>query len=417
MWQAQKWAQLYSVRELPANRSIWLEYLYSTVIELFQCDVWRATEKSLEWTTGSDLTEEAAARFPKANPPAYCYEVLQDLFHDRCRNVSHTRLHLLVGNKIRSLNVWNLVCDLLGFDLHDGRLEQRKSLKSTPYRIATRRSIELVSDVLGHTEACRWFMKLGRLLLLTHWILPWPSTTKLISTTKESGKKDLKRRLIWVSLVYATPDLLRLYNHRSTVPMCPIGGKERQTTVRDQLCQALHATSTERFGPSGWAPESDPSDSRFHWVPEDLLRRTGPILSVESFNIGRAVEPCSKGKVYPLAERGQPPILRLVSRIRNRTLEELDQLFSDLILAAQSEAEYQEFGENSATQPASDFDLDVTHPDLDQHGFTRNLNRTASGNLMNPTSATSDTASDSDTVDSSSTRNPPTRLRRALRSR
>ncbi|KAJ4177929.1 hypothetical protein NW767_014984, partial [Fusarium falciforme] len=112
--------------------------------------------------------------------------------------------------------------------------------------------------------------------------------------------------------------------------------------------------------PSGWTPESDPSDSRFHWAPEDLLRPTGPILSVRSFNIGRAIDPYSKGKVYPLAERGRPPVLRLVSRIRNRTLKELDQLFSDLILAAQSEAEYQELGSNSVTQPVSDFDLDVT---------------------------------------------------------
>lgn len=111
---------------------------------------------------------------------------------------------------------------------------------------------------------------------------------------------------------------------------------------------------------SGWTPESDPSDSRFHWDPEDLLRRTSPILSVRSFNIGRAIEPCSKGKVYALAERGQPPVLRVVSRIRDRTLEEPDQLFSDLILAAQSEAEYQELGSNSVTQPVSDFDLDVS---------------------------------------------------------
>ncbi|KAH6960098.1 hypothetical protein BKA56DRAFT_190504 [Ilyonectria sp. MPI-CAGE-AT-0026] len=421
MWQAQKWAQRYSVRDLPTNRCIWLEYLYSTVIELFQCDVWRAAEKSLEWKTGSDLTDEAAARFSKANPPSYCYDVLQNSFHDRRRSVSHTRPHLLVGNKIRSLNVWDLVCDLLGFDLHDGRLEQRKCLKSTPYRIATRRSIELVSDVLGQTEACRWFIKLGRLLLLTHWILPWPSTTKLISTTKESRNKDLKRRLTWVSLVYATPDLLRLYNHRSTVPMCRMEDQERQITIRDQLCQALHAINAERFGPSGWTPDSDPSDSRFHWAPDDLLRCTGPILSIESFAIGRAVEPRSEGKIYPLAERGQPPVLRLVNRIRNRTLEELDQLFSDLIAAAQSEAELQETGSNSATQPVSNFDLDMTHPDLDQHGLTRNLNRTASGNLMDPTLATSDTASDttsdSDTLDSSSTWNPPRRLRRALRSR
>ncbi|KAM6513506.1 hypothetical protein FALCPG4_015914 [Fusarium falciforme] len=62
----------------------------------------------------------------------YFYDVLQSSFHDRRRNISHTRPHLLVGNKVRSLHEWGLICDLLGFDLHDGRLEQRNCLKSTP---------------------------------------------------------------------------------------------------------------------------------------------------------------------------------------------------------------------------------------------------------------------------------------------
>jgi hypothetical protein len=47
MWQAYKWAQHYSVRERPVNRGIWLKYLYSTVIELFQCDVYSEAVKSL----------------------------------------------------------------------------------------------------------------------------------------------------------------------------------------------------------------------------------------------------------------------------------------------------------------------------------------------------------------------------------
>jgi hypothetical protein len=278
MWQAHKWAQHYSVRERPVNRGIWLEYLYSAVIELFQCDVWSEAVKSLEWTTGSDLNDKAGTEFSRTNPPDYCYDVLQDLFHDRRRSLSNTRPHLLVGNKVRSLDTWDLVCDLLGFDLHEGRLEPRKCLKTTPYRIAVRRSFELISEVLGCTEASRWFTKLGRLLLLTHWILPWPSTTNIISTTKESRKKGLKRRLIWVSIVYTTPDLLRLYSHRSTVPMCPMEDKERQITIRDKLYEAIITTSARRFGTSGWTTESDPLDRRFHWTPDDLLQYTCQIL-------------------------------------------------------------------------------------------------------------------------------------------
>ncbi|KAH6949601.1 hypothetical protein DER45DRAFT_588433 [Fusarium avenaceum] len=134
MWQAHKWAQHYSVRERPINRRIWLEYLYSTVIELFQCDVWYEAVESLEWTTGSDLNEKAATKFSKTNPQSFVTMFLQDLFHDRRRSLSHTRPHLLTGNKIRSLDIWSLVCDLLGFDLHEGRLEPRNASK--PLHIA-----------------------------------------------------------------------------------------------------------------------------------------------------------------------------------------------------------------------------------------------------------------------------------------
>ncbi|KAF4993207.1 hypothetical protein FDECE_13485 [Fusarium decemcellulare] len=128
MWQAHRWAQRYSIREVPTNRLIRLEYLYNTVVELFQCDVWREAEKSLEWVAGSDLMGHAAAKFPKTNPPEYCYDVLQDLFHDRRLNLSHTRPHLLTGNKIRSLDISDLVCDLLGFSLREGLLEPQKAL-------------------------------------------------------------------------------------------------------------------------------------------------------------------------------------------------------------------------------------------------------------------------------------------------
>ncbi|EWY79585.1 hypothetical protein FOYG_17279 [Fusarium oxysporum NRRL 32931] len=434
MWQAQQWAQRYSVRESPINRCIWLEYLYSTVIELFQCDVWRAAEKSFGWKTGSDLTDEAAAQFSVARPPPYCYDVLQRSFHDRRRNISHTRPHLLVGNKVRSSRVWDLVCDLLGFDLLDGHLEQRNGLQSIPYRIAVRRSIELISDVLGHAEACGWFMKLGHLLLLTHWILPWPSNKEFISTTKQSRNRNLNRRLIWVSLIYAATEP-RQFQHqrRPTIPTCPIEDEEHCITTRNGLQEALNAIFAERFGPSGWTPDSDLSDPRFHWTPENLLQCTGNIIPINSFKIGRAVKPGGgRGGNYPLAERGRPPVLRLVNRIRGRTLEELGQLFSDLIISAQSESESQGSIDHSRSPVhtsvsvpdlVSDFEVNTTQHDQNVHESVQILHLRAAtgpatnGNLVDPTSAISDSTSDSGTVDSSSEWSPPKRLRRAIRRR
>ncbi|RYC80333.1 hypothetical protein BFJ63_vAg16776 [Fusarium oxysporum f. sp. narcissi] len=233
LWQAQKWAKQYSVRQLQGNRRVWLEYLHCTVIELFQCDVWHAARKSLDWKSGSDLMEEAASRYPATEPPPYCYDVLQRSFYDRRRNITHTRPYLLTGNKVRSPHVWDLVCDLLGFEVRDGHLEQRDGPQSLSYRIAVRRSIELISDVLGHAEVCNWFMELGHLLFLTNWILPWPSNTRFISTTNESQNKNLKRRLIWVSLVYVASEPRQL--SRSNVVPYPVEDEEHCITTRDQL--------------------------------------------------------------------------------------------------------------------------------------------------------------------------------------
>jgi hypothetical protein len=136
MWQANKWVKQYSVRKSRRNRNIWFEYLSNTVIELFQSEVWRAARKSLDWKSSSDLTDEAAASYPADQPPPYCYDALASSFHDRRRNVNHTRPYFLTGNKIRSSSVWDLVCDHLGFNLHDGRLESRDGLQPLHHRIA-----------------------------------------------------------------------------------------------------------------------------------------------------------------------------------------------------------------------------------------------------------------------------------------
>ncbi|KAF9776909.1 hypothetical protein IL306_004841 [Fusarium sp. DS 682] len=419
LWQAQKWSKQYSVRQLQGNRRVWLEYLQSTVIELFQCDVWHAARKSLDWKSGSDLMEEAASRYPATEPPPYCYDVLQRSFYDRRRNITHTRPYLLTGNKVRSPHVWDLVCDLLGFEVRDGHLEQRDGPQSLSYRIAVRRSIELISDVLGHAEVCNWFMELGHLLLLTNWILPWPSNTKFITTTKESQNKNLKRRLIWVSLIYVASEPRQL--SRSNVLTYPVEDEEHCITTRDNLQEALNGITAEQFGSSGWTPDCDPSDSRFQWTSESLLRCARRTIAIDSFKFGRAVKPGSRGNfIYPLAERGRPPVLRLVDRIRGRTLEELDQLFSELTVPTQPGVGVQKNAintEGSSQTPTPVVNTSVVlgviagqtpNPDSDRR-------LTSNGKLIDPATTTTDTSSDSHVVDSSSDWSPPKRLRRAIR--
>jgi hypothetical protein len=418
MWQANKWVKQYSVRKSRRNRNIWFEYLSNTVIELFQSEVWRAARKSLDWKSGSDLTDEAAASYPADQPPPYCYDALASSFHDRRRNVNHTRPYFLTGNKIRSSSVWDLVCDHLGFSLHDGHLESRDGLQPLHHRIAVRRSVEMISEVLGHNEACRWYKELGHLLLLTNWILPWPSTRLLISTTKESHRKNLKRRLIWVSLIYAPAKLSPFLS--SNLPTHPLQDEERCITVHDNLRQTLTCITAERFGASGWTEDCDPSEPRFHWTSEDLLRYVGGTVTIGSFKIGRAVQSGSrKGFIYPLAERGRPPVLRLTDRIRGRTLEELERLFSDIVRSAQTESEFERGAtsiESLEQIPPPMVNLGDCISAYPTHSLEPNLDHqsTPYNGFVNSSTSSSDGSND-DVVDSDSDWKPPKRLRRAVR--
>ncbi|EWY79586.1 hypothetical protein FOYG_17280 [Fusarium oxysporum NRRL 32931] len=239
MWQAQSWAGRYQVRENVVARRLWLEYLHSTAIELFQRDVWRAALKSTKWKTGSDVTDEAMIRYPGSSPPAFCYDGLSDLFHDRQRDIDHTRPHLVTGNRLRSTNVIDLFDDLFSPSSTDTAMKRRRGWSSLPYRIATRRSIELVEMTLGSTQATQWYAHLRRVVLLTHWILPWPSDSELLTTTKESRTANLKRRLTWASVIHVSPPAQPMSFSESLVPTRKVDDTDRRISTQDDLSQAL----------------------------------------------------------------------------------------------------------------------------------------------------------------------------------
>lgn len=239
MWQAQSWTGRYQIRENVAARRLWLEYLHSTVIELFQRDVWRAALKSTKWKTGSDVTDEAAIRYPGSSRPIFCYDEMSTLFHDHQHNLNHTRPHLITGNRLRSTSVVDLVDDLFSPASRGTAMKRRSGWSSLPYRIATRRSMELIEMTLGSAKASQWYAQLRRLVLLTHWILPWPSDSELLTTTKENQRANLKRRLTWASIIHANPQVHLATSSESPVPTRIIDDTVCRISTQHDLSQAL----------------------------------------------------------------------------------------------------------------------------------------------------------------------------------
>ncbi|EWZ28354.1 hypothetical protein FOZG_17921 [Fusarium oxysporum Fo47] len=331
MWQAQSWLGRYRVQDDAVAKRLWLEYLHSTVIELFQRDVWRVALKSVSWKTGSDVTDEASMKYPESSPPSFCYDGLSNLFHDRQRDVSHTRPHLVAGNKIRSTSMKDLFDDLFSPSSTGTAMKRRRGWASLPYRIATRRSIELVEMALGAAAATQWYAQLRRIVLLTHWILPWPSDTELLTTTKESRATNLKRRLTWASVVHITPSSKSTGHVEPAVPTRKVNDADRQVSTQDDLSQLLSEACRRRFGDNGWASSADNTKPCYHWSTGDLISSTRDCIGIDTLRLGRAVGAYNRGCIFPVVENGHPPQLRMVTRIRDKTLDELSQVFSELL--------------------------------------------------------------------------------------
>ncbi|RKL08300.1 hypothetical protein BFJ70_g16799 [Fusarium oxysporum] len=210
-------------------------------------------------------------------------------------------------------------------------MKRRRGWASLPYRIATRRSIELVEMVLGAAAATQWYAQLRRIVLLTHWILPWPSDTELLTATKESRATNLKRRLTWASVVHITPSSKSTGHVEPAVPTRKVNDADRQVSTQDDLSQLLSEACRRRFGDKGWASSADNTKPCYHWSTGDLISSTRDCIGIDTLRLGRAVGAYNRGCIFPVVENGHPLQLRMVTRIRDKTLDELSQVFSELL--------------------------------------------------------------------------------------
>ena len=214
--------------------------------------------------------------------------------------------HFVIGNKMRFERVEDLLKFLFLWDE-----EERPGWGNKPYRLILQKSYEMIERRLGYGRARQWLINFLHLVRLTHWVLPYPSNTALISSTKTSQKKGLKRQMMWFSAVYANPDKVDLQFKSMPSTLYTI----------HQEAQRLRTTGS-----------GDSGGERLLWGTSDLISAfQAQGVFVYGLQEGKEYWVVGKKSIgskgfRPIWEQSQPPKLEMVERIRNRSLDELEGL-------------------------------------------------------------------------------------------
>ncbi|KAF6806870.1 hypothetical protein CPLU01_15855, partial [Colletotrichum plurivorum] len=319
LWQARRWVLAHDIHRDANRQVIWLEYLWSVVIEQFDRDVWGEVHKFSLRKSGCDIILEATRQFPIEEPPIFCFDTLKHWFHDEARDMSHTRPHLVTGNHARHSSPLLLARDLFDWTKQDRVLSLRKGWNAKPFRVATRVAYDAVQANFGTQQAASWLEALHHLVVLTRWILPWPSESALFDTTKQQRGKNKFRRLMWFSTIYS-PERIQPSGRVNHDPRgIPVEDRTHYFTSNDQLSDWTNSMMDDLFFSKGWLDPEDNTQPRFFIRAGDIISKvtsdhTKPLDFIYSpaLSCGRAVDghPNAKnGQPYPLVDPGRPPQL------------------------------------------------------------------------------------------------------------
>ena len=293
--QAESWYDRYNVQHSGPLLSRWLEYLHALILEQFDRDVWKAMLKSHK--RSPELTPDA---LEQKEDIRFCHSHMKRMFSV---DGSVSPPHFVTGNKMR----FERVTDLLDFLFlwEDGK--KRPGWGSKPYRVILHKSFDLIERRLGYRRADKWLDEFFHLVRLTHWVLPYPSDSSLLMSTKTSRNRGLKGRMMWFPVVYANPEKVQLPFRSHPVTLHGILWNARQQTFGDgrqqsawdtsQLITACRAQGLKVYGQE---------ETEEFWVAGK--RSVG-----------------LKGFVA-VWERTQPPRLRMLEQTKNKSLDELEDL-------------------------------------------------------------------------------------------
>ena len=293
--QATGWYQQYNVQQNPQLLHTWLEYLHALNLEQFNADVW-----SSMLAAHKSHPEMSPAALKQDGNMTFCYRGMKHMF---LQEGVVTPPHIVTGNKMRFATVNKLLDFLFLWDDDQERL----GWGSKPYRLILQKSFEFVESQLGYRKASRWLDEFFYLVRLTHWILPYPSNKALIASTKESCRQNLTGRMMWFSAVFANPNMIAL----------PF--EKPPKTLFNLVYQAHRSSGREGAHDQAWEAQ----------VLIKTCRKQGLLIlgcdKTEEYWIAGRTSAGTKG-FLPIWERGMPPTLLMQEKIRDLSLNELDEL-------------------------------------------------------------------------------------------
>jgi hypothetical protein len=299
--QAESWYSQYQIQESETLLNRWLEYLHALNIEQFDTDLKKAMLKSHK--RYPELTPEAIRQLQEGQIQ-FSHHSMKAMFTvDRALGPPH----FVTGNKMQFERAGQLL-DFL-FLWENGQLQP--GWGSRPFRTILQKTFALIERHCGYEKADRWLDEFFHLIRLTHWVLPYPSQSALITTTKTSRAQGLKGRMMWFSAVYANPAKVQLPLRSHPTTLYDILWRARRQTFGDgrdhhawgtaQLIAACQAQGLGVYGRDG---------AEDFWV-------------VGKRSIGM------KG-FAPVWERTLPPRLKMLEQIKGKSLDELEELMGEL---------------------------------------------------------------------------------------
>lgn len=311
--QAEGWYKQYDMPQHPMRLRKWLEYLHVLSMQQFDADVWRAM---LAAHKGSpELSPTALAMDGSIS---YCYRGMKKLF---LVDGAVSPPHLVTGNKMHL----ERSSDVLTYLFMWGDQRVRQGWANKPYRLVLQKSFELIARRLGRSKADCWLHEFLHLVRLTHWILPYPSGTSFISSTKKSRSQGLTRRMMWFSAVFVHPTLappLREGNRNTLGHLLQVGHSQRQTP---------------RAMPTAWN-----TTSLIYTFRKAGVRVLHIDEQMDYWVVGRRSEG-AKG-FLPVWETEAAPRLRLLGKIKDKSLDELDELMVGFARVPEEPSEAGEHG-------------------------------------------------------------------------
>jgi hypothetical protein len=293
--QAESWYDRYNVQHSAPLLSKWLEYLHALNLEQFDTDIWKAMLKSHK--RSPELTPDAIKQ--KGDFP-FCHSHMKRMFSV---NGVIGPPHFVTGNKMR----FERVADLLDFLFlwEDGK--ERRGWGNKPYRAILQKSFELVERRLGYRRASKWLDEFFYLVRMTHWVLPYPSDSTFIMSTKTNRNQGLKGRMMWFSAVYAEPEKVELPFRSHPITLYGILWNARRQTFGDGRDQCVWSTS-----------------QLISACRDQGVKIYGQDETEEYWVVGKRSAGL-KG-FLPVWERTQPPRLKILEQIKKKSLDELEEL-------------------------------------------------------------------------------------------